>query len=178
MLVVEKWQQKHTQRQSAAQNRKCVEKQDMKRRCWCWWAPEKGGETKRRNEAEIERESMDERKRKYKLINTNTKISFKYRHAEIQAFPCVSTVGRLVSARLPLLTVRLRDSPFTQLLQHIKDFLRLLGETVLTQLLQLSVITERQNETRKEGRLTRKLQLFQWKYFRVGLQLTIILNID
>lgn len=40
-------------------------------------------------------------------------------------------------------TVRLHDSPFTQLLQDIKDFLWLLGETVLAQLLQLSAVTER-----------------------------------
>lgn len=62
------------QRQSAAQNRKCIEKQDMKRQCLCWRAPEKGGgeQRGRRNETESKRENVwrRERGKKSRLIQT------------------------------------------------------------------------------------------------------------
>lgn len=94
------------------QNRKCVEKQDVKRQRWCW-AADKGvaewGET------------------------TTTRMTE-------QGNKCWTPTLRSCDGLLP---VELQHSPFTQLLQHVKHFLWLLGETVLTQLLQLSGRTQK-----------------------------------
>lgn len=76
----------------------------------------------------------------------HSEVSLKY--GQTRRNTGAATRQRRGTPRLPPLTVQLHDLPFTQLLQHIEHFLRLLGETVLTQLLQLSVKTERHRETR------------------------------
>lgn len=96
---------------------------------------ERGG----RNDTE-ERQSENRDKGKKGFLNTSIKLTFKRRATDVWK-------NRRVNASQ--LSVRLHDSPFTELLQHIKDFLWLLGETVLAQLLQLSVRTQREMSDQK-----------------------------
>lgn len=101
-----------------------------------------------------------------------------WRHKRSHLSECGSADPPCHPSSLP--TLSRRDSPFTQLLQDIKDFLWLLGETVLAQLLQLPVKTERRGWRwwrQRGGRRKKKLKGFSVNTSRVWLLLVSSINL-